>query len=172
MKQRRLRPPLLHVARIIWRFLPETRCFAIKRAMLRLAGAEVGPGVRLCSSVTILGTGRLRIGADTWVGHQVLLCVNSSVVIGANVDLGPRVFIGDGTHEIDAAGLRSAGRGITREVQIGDGAWLGVAVSVLPGVTIGRKAVIAAGAVVNRAIPDNCVAAGVPAEIVRNSLAQ
>jgi len=52
-------------------------------------------------------------------------------------------------------------------VQIGDGAWLGARVTVLPGVTIGRKAVIAAGAVVTQAIPDGCLAAGVPAEIIK-----
>lgn len=172
MTQGRLRPFVLHWVRIIWRILPETRCFAIKRAMLRLAGAEVAPGVRLCSSVTILGAGRLRIGADTWVGHQVLLCVNGSVVIGSKVDLAPRVFIGDGTHVIDVKGVRAAGPGVVREVRIGDGAWLGAGVTVLPGVTIGGKAVIAAAAVVIQSIPGNCVAAGVPAVIVRNSLAE
>ena len=102
----------------------------------------------------------------------MLICVNSSVVIGANVDLRLRVFVGDGTHEIDAAGMRSAGCGITREVHIGDGAWLGVEVTALPGVTIGRKAVVPAGADVIQSIPAGCVAAGVPADIARRSLAE
>jgi acetyltransferase-like isoleucine patch superfamily enzyme len=58
--------------------------------------------------------------------------------------------------------LRSRG-----DIVVGDGAWLGHAVTVLQGVTIGEGSVIAAGAVVIDDIPANAIAAGVPARVVR-----
>ena len=54
-----------------------------------------------------------------------------------------------------------------RPVRIGDGSWLGHGAVVLPGVTIGRHAVVGAGAVVHRDVPDHGIAAGVPARVVK-----
>jgi acetyltransferase-like isoleucine patch superfamily enzyme len=53
-------------------------------------------------------------------------------------------------------------------IVIKKGAWLGAAVSVMPGVTIGENAVVASNAVVSRDVPDNAVVAGVPAQIVKH----
>jgi acetyltransferase-like isoleucine patch superfamily enzyme len=54
-----------------------------------------------------------------------------------------------------------------RPVSIGDGSWLGHGTVVLPGVTIGRHVVVGANSVVTSDLPDNCVAAGVPARVIR-----
>jgi acetyltransferase-like isoleucine patch superfamily enzyme len=56
---------------------------------------------------------------------------------------------------------------VNRAVAIGAGSWLGAGVIVLPGASIGRNVVIAAGSVVRGEVPDRCVVAGVPAKIVR-----
>jgi maltose O-acetyltransferase len=53
------------------------------------------------------------------------------------------------------------------EIRIGNDVWLGANVTVLPGVTIGNNVVVGAGAVVSKDIPDNSLALGVPARIVR-----
>jgi acetyltransferase-like isoleucine patch superfamily enzyme len=53
-------------------------------------------------------------------------------------------------------------------IVIKKGAWLGAAVSVMPGVTIGENAVVAANAVVTRDVPDNTVVGGIPAQVIRN----
>jgi len=52
-------------------------------------------------------------------------------------------------------------------VSVEDGAWIAARVTVLPGVTIGRGSVVAAGAVVTRDVPPNCLVAGVPARVLR-----
>ena len=57
--------------------------------------------------------------------------------------------------------------GIASPVRIGNDVWIGGNVTILPGVSIGNNVVIAAGAVVNRDIPDNSLAAGVPARVIR-----
>ena len=54
-----------------------------------------------------------------------------------------------------------------RSVSIGDGSWLGAGAIILPGASIGRNVVVAAGSVVRGDVPDKCVVAGVPAKIVR-----
>ena len=152
------------IARGIMRMLPETRCFALKRALWRWAGTKVGQNVRICSSAFILGAGELEIGDDTWIGHQVFIETGSKVTIGAHVDIGPRVYIGTGSHKIDAAGPHTAGEGTSNPIVISDGVWLGETATVLPGVTIGKKSLIGAGSVVTHDIEAMVVAFGVPAK--------
>lgn len=147
--------------------LPETRLFRLKASLYRLAGVQVGRRVRICSSASLQGNGAVQLGDDTWVGHAVHIASGSCITIGRCVDIGPQVFIGTGTHVVDPAGEHSAGPGLNLDVTIGDGAWLGARCMILPGVTVGRKAVVAAGAVVTHDVPEGCLAAGVPAVVKR-----
>lgn len=163
-----MKPERLYICNLLFHLLPETRCYPLKASLLRWAGAKVGSNVRVCSSVTILGPGCLEIGDDTWVGHQVFIVSSSSVRIGRCVDIAPKVFIGTGTHQLDPKGKHSAGLGINRDVVIGDGVWLGVCSTILPGISIGHKAVVAAGAVVTRDVPERKVVGGIPAEILKD----
>ncbi|MDO4565403.1 MAG: DapH/DapD/GlmU-related protein, partial [Clostridia bacterium] len=56
----------------------------------------------------------------------------------------------------------------SKPVTIGNDVWIGGNCTILPGVTIGNNVIVAAGAVVTKDVPDNCVVAGVPAKIIRN----
>lgn len=158
-----MRPARLYICNLVFRLIPETRCFNLKASLLRWAGVKMGNNVRVCSSVTVLGFGCLEIGDDTWIGHQTVLVSGSSIRIGCCVDVGPKVFIGTGTHEIDVRGEHSAGLGVHKDVIVGNGVWLGVGATVLPGVCIGKKAVVAAGAVVTRDVSEAVIVAGIPA---------
>jgi acetyltransferase-like isoleucine patch superfamily enzyme len=162
-----MKPQRLYICMLIFRVLPETRLFKFKSSLLRWAGAEIGENVRCCSSVTILGSGDLSISDDTWVGHQVLICAGSRVTIGRSVDIGPRAYIGTGTHEIDTTNPRAVRDGFNKDIEIENRVWLGAGCIILPGITISEDTVIAAGAVVTEGIPSQVLAAGVPATIVR-----
>lgn len=162
-----MRTPVLFLVSLAFKLMPETKLFALKAMLLRLAGARLGNNVRVCSSVTVLGPGQLEIGDNTWIGPQALIYSGSSVRIRSEVDIAPRVYIGTGTHEIDSMGPRAAGTGVDRDVSIETGVWLGVASVVLPGVTIGTNAVVAAGAVVAQDVPPRAVVGGVPASLIR-----
>jgi acetyltransferase-like isoleucine patch superfamily enzyme len=152
----------------IFYFFPETRLFRIKAVMLRWAGASVGRGFKLCSSVRIIGQGPLEIGDHVWIGPETLIVASSLVKIGSHSAIAPRVYIGTGTHDIDSKGLGSAGNGVSKNVVIEDGVWLGAGVMVLAGVTVGKKSVIAAGAVVANDAPQGMVVGGVPAKVIRS----
>ena len=158
----------LYVYGLIAQFLPETKAFKFKASLLRWCGAEVGKGARICSTARFVGCGELRIGDETWVGPGVFISSGARVEIGARVDIAPFVFIGTGTHEIVNAGPRVAGKGCHNEVTIKDGSWIGVRSVLLPGMVVGSRAIVAAGSVVTKSVPDGCLVAGVPSTVKRN----
>lgn len=153
----------LYIYHLITMFLPETKGFGIKRILLRWAGAKVGKNVRICSSATIIGSGDLEIGDNTWIGHDSMIVCSKNVKIGADCDFAPRVYVGDGSHRIDLTGKRIAGKGFSLPIVIGDGCWLCTYAVILPGVSIGERSVLAAGAVAKGDYCDNALLAGVPA---------
>lgn len=144
-----MRPVLLSLLSPLVKLLPETRLFALKRWIFRLCGADIADGVRICSSVTILGPGQLKIGSNTWIGHETMIITGSMVEIGADVDIAPRVFIGTGTHG-RGSGIKAAGPGIQKPVSIGNGCWIGAGSLLLPGVQLAPVTTIGAGATVSR----------------------
>lgn len=161
-------PLRLFIYSLITRFIPPTRCFGFKRWLLRWAGAEIGDNVRICSSVNIVGNGTLTIGDNTWIGHESFIMCSSNVYIGADCDIAPRVYIGNGTHQITPDLQRIAGLDVNKDIKIENGVWLCVNTVILPGVTIGRKSVIAAGGVVTKSISEYSLAAGCPAIVKKN----
>jgi acetyltransferase-like isoleucine patch superfamily enzyme len=142
------------ICRLLFHLLPETRCFGIKRSLLRLAGAHIGINVRICSSTRIFGSGNLTIGNNTWIGHETMLAVFDDITIGDNVNIAPRCYIGTGSHFIDPNGDSIAGQGKQLPIMINDGAWLCVGSIVLPGTVIKKKAIIAAGSVVSGVVKE------------------
>jgi acetyltransferase-like isoleucine patch superfamily enzyme len=157
----------LFFANLLFGLTPPTRCFGLKRVLLRWCGAEIGANVRIASSARFHLTGKLVIGDHTWVGHEVLVVGgDAEVTIGAKVDIAPRVMIVTGSHKLVGTPGRAAGKGYSLPVAIEDGAWLGAAAVILGGVTVGRCSVVAAGALVNRNVAPETMVAGVPARPV------
>lgn len=158
---------LLYIYSLIVFFVPDTRCFVLKRFLLRLAGAKIGKNVKICSTAHFLGNKRLEIGDNTWIGHYALIICSEDVFIGANCDIAPNVFIGTGTHVIDVNSPNIAGNGVSLPIKIGDGSWLCANCTILPGSTIGNKCIIAAGAVVKGDVPSLELWGGIIAKFIR-----
>jgi len=147
--------------------LPPTRMFGLKRALVRFAGASVGRGAKICSGTRIHMSGELTIGANTWFGlYGKIIGGASPVRIGADCDIGPQVLICTGTHEINPGEGRAAGAGRSAPIRIEDGVWIGARATILGGTTLGKGAIVAAGALVNRDIEPGSIVAGVPARVV------
>ncbi len=135
--------------------------------LYRKLGYFIEYSARIYSSVQIRGAIRVKIGAKTFIGHETFITGGAaSISIGANCDISDRVGIVCGTHEIDPIGERSAGKGIGKDVNIGDGVWVGYGAIILPGITIGEKAIIAAGTVVHKNVPSRTIVGGNPMKII------
>ena len=104
----------------------------------------------------------IRLGARVFVNFGLVVLDVAEVTIGDDVQIGPNVQLLSATHPLDP-GLRRAKWESARPIVVGDNAWLGGGVIVLPGVTVGRDAVVGAGSVVTRDVPDGAVVAGNPA---------
>ena len=136
--------------------------------LLRWCGAKVGKDVRINSSAVFSGNGTLSIGDDVWIGAGDVISpvAPASITIGIHVDLGPEVMIITGSHEIDLVGEHIGGKGTSASVTIGDGCWLGARATILPGVVLAKKTLVAAGAVVTKPVETPCsLVAGVPANV-------
>ena len=110
--------------------------------------------------------GDVLIGNDTRIGlHNTII---GPVTIGHHVNLAQGITVTALNHNFTDVTQRIDEQGVsTREVTIADDVWIGANAVVLPGVSIGRHAVVAAGAVVTRDVPPFSVVAGVPARVVR-----
>ena len=108
------------------------------------------------------------------IGDRCLIGTGSSIVGHLSVEIGDDVWTGHDVHITDMNhGYEDPDQPISRQhqpeapVSIGSGSWLGHGVVVLPGAQIGRHVVVGAGSVVRGVLPDNCVAVGVPARVIR-----
>ena len=107
-----------------------------------------------------------RIGARSFANWGLVCLDVGRIEIGDDVQIGPNVQLLTATHPIDPS-PRQAKWESSRPIAISDNVWLGGGVIVCPGVTIGKNAVVGAGAVVTKDLPANVVAVGNPARVVR-----
>lgn len=108
---------------------------------------------------------RITIGDGTYLGRDLTIHCGASVSIGDDVMGSDRLLITDLQHVPGAGGARLDE---PRPVRIEDGVFLGTGAIVLPGVTVGARSLVAAGAVVAQDVPPNSVVAGNPARVVRH----
>jgi maltose O-acetyltransferase len=162
---------LRHIMNCILSGLPPSRLFGLRRLLLRIARVEVGHAASVCGGGWIYGRGVLRVGAESWLSPGVVFHTHlaAPIEVGARCDIGPSVEFVTGGHAIGSPSRR-AGPGTAKPIVVSDGCWIGARCLILGGVTVGRGAVVAAGSVVTRDIPEGVLAAGVPA-MVKKSLA-
>ena len=109
-------------------------------------------------------------GREIHIGEHVFINYNCTMLDGGGISIGNHTLIGPNCslytpqHPMDPVERREP-KETGYPVVIGDDTWLGGNVTVCPGVTIGSRCIIAAGSVVTRDIPDDCMAAGNPAVV-------
>jgi galactoside O-acetyltransferase len=113
--------------------------------------------------------GSIVVGDDFGANGNVRLIADCGghVEVGDKVIVGPNVVIRASNHRIERTDVPIREQGHTGgRIEIGDDVWIGANVVILPGVRIGAHAVVGAGAVVTRSVPEYAVAAGVPARVI------
>ncbi len=108
-------------------------------------------------------------GDHCQIGMNATISAARKIMLGEYVLLGRNVYISDHGHDFSDPAIPIMNQPVRKiqEISIGAQTWIGQNAVVLPGAQIGRHCVIGANAVVNTVIPDCCVAAGIPARVIR-----
>lgn len=144
--------------------------YSIRRAWyVHVMGVRMGEGAAVQLGCYLWSYGprsnrrnRVSIGARTLVNRGSCLDGRSGLRIGDDVSISPEVAILTTQHDVNDQDFSLQGRPVTIE----DHVWIGMRAMVMPGVTIGRGAIVAAGAVVTRDVAPRDIVAGVPARTV------
>lgn len=140
------------------------RFFDAKRNLLRSIGYHIGSNTKIVGP--IFCTGSLTIGRDCWIGTNLTVRGNGTVILGDRIDVGPDVTFLTGTHKIGNASRR-AGFGYNCSIIVGDGCWIGAKSTFVNNIVVGKSSVIAACACVCKDISNGVVVGGVPAIILK-----
>jgi acetyltransferase-like isoleucine patch superfamily enzyme len=169
---------LFHTCLQCWRFAAWGRKSRIEHSSKLVAPylVQVGEGVHICEHAWLNafddrgdGTPTLQIGAGTYIGRFVHINAWRNVSIGRNVLIADRAFISDCEHNFADTSVPIIHQGdvFRSAVTLMDGCWIGIGAVILPGVTVGRNAVVAANSVVNRDVADFTVVGGIPAKFIK-----
>ncbi len=157
------------IGKVFLRFSPTGRFPKWNRLVFRLLGVKAGINTKIYSNVRVARKLKVTVGCHTFIGNRTTFSggAGSSIKIGDYCDISDNVHFVTGTHEIDTAGKRTAGRGYTKNIVVGNGTWIGYNALILPGITIGKGAIIGAGTVVNKDVPPRTIVAGNPMRQIR-----
>ena len=108
----------------------------------------------------------VEIGNNFYANMDCIFLDVNKIIIGDNVMVGPRVSFYTAGHPIDAE-IRIEELEFGLPITIEDNVWIGGSATILPGVTVGRNSIIAAGAVVTKDVPSNSIVGGNPARLIR-----
>ena len=140
-----------------------------------LGDLHIGPGadfavgdVRFYSGCTLSVDGKFTMMSG-YINNNCKIFCRNKISIGEKVVIAPEVIIRDSDqHQItDDSGKKKP---LSAPVTLGNHVWIGTRAVILKGVNIGDNAVIAAGAVVTRDVPAGCLAAGVPAKVIKSNI--
>lgn len=105
------------------------------------------------------------IGKNVFINHGCSFLDLGGITIEDEVLIGPQVKLVTENHPLDPATRKGL---ITKPILIKQNAWIGAGATILPGVTVGENAVVAAGAVVSKDVPANTVVGGIPAKLIKS----
>ena len=105
-----------------------------------------------------------QIGKNVFINHACSFLDMGGITVEDNVLIGPKVNLITENHPLDSRDRRAL---VCKPINIKRNAWIGAAATILPGVTIGENAVVAAGAVVSKDVPANTVVGGIPAKVIK-----
>lgn len=158
----------LHFSLLLTNWLPDNVTF------LRLRGwlaswflGSCGKNLRLGRNITFYNPSRISIGSDVYIAYGCWFMAGEQISISDGVIFGPYCVIVSSNHSRSEQSFRY-GTPVIEPIQIECGAWVAAHVTVTAGATVGRGTLIAANSVVRGEIPDNVLAAGQPARIVKH----
>lgn len=134
----------------------------LRKFMYRLSGIKIGRQTGFHWRTRFYRPWNLRIGRNSIIGNDAMLDARNGITIGDNVSLSMGVWIWTMEHDPQDSYYRAKGGPVVIE----DYVWVSCRAVILPNVTIGKGAVVAAGAVVNKDVPPFAIVGGVPAKVI------
>lgn len=133
-----------------------------RRVFFSLSGVKMGKNSTIHVGAKFYAPRGVSIGEGTLVGDHAVLDGRAPLRIGNHVDIASQVMIYNFEHDVNSEDFKPVGGKVT----VGDYVFLGPRSIILPGVTIGEGAVVAAGAVVTKDVPSRAIVGGVPAKVI------
>lgn len=137
-----------------------------KDRMAKAIVKEFGENANIIPPFTCDYGCNVKVGNNTVINHSGVFLDTNEINIGKHALIGPKSGLYGAIHPFDVE-ARNEGIEKAKTINIGDGAWLGGKVTVVPGVSIGKHSVIGAGSVVTKDIPDDVVAVGNPCRVIK-----
>jgi maltose O-acetyltransferase len=134
----------------------------LRKLFYRAAGVKIGKNSYIHMGARFYMPQGVEIGNGTIIGDNCFLDGRAQLKIGNNVDIASQVLIYNSEHDIHSEGFDP----IEEPVEIGDYVFVGARAIILPGVKIGRGAIVAAGAVVTANVKEFEIVGGVPAKVI------
>ncbi|HAV14968.1 MAG TPA: acyltransferase [Candidatus Pacebacteria bacterium] len=148
------------VTGFLWYIVGAMPSHVVRRFFYRMSGVQIGKGSTIHMFARFYDPTHVRIGEGTLIGDQVVLDGRASLTIGNHVDVGTGVMFFNAEHDLRTDDFRP----IEEPIEVGDYVFIGPRAIILPGVKIGKGAVVAAGAVVTKDVLAMSIVGGVPAK--------
>lgn len=132
----------------------------VRRFFYRLAGMQIGKGSSIHMLTVLYDPRNIHIGKDTIIGEKATLDGRATLTIGDHVDIASEVMIYNGQHDMQSNDFHPEFAPVTIE----DYVFIGPRAIILPGVTLGKGAVVGAGAVVTKDVAPFTMVGGIPAK--------
>jgi maltose O-acetyltransferase len=132
----------------------------IRKFFFELSGIKIGKGSRIHVGTKFYLPNGITIGEDSIIGYRSFLDGRAELTIGSHVDIASEVMIYNSEHDLEAKDFKA----IEQAVVIEDYVFIGPRAIILPGVKIGKGAVVAANAVVTKDVPPKTIVGGIPAK--------
>lgn len=136
--------------------------WSIRKFFFEISGLEIGKKSKLHCGCRFFYPAGVEIGKGSIVGYRTFLDGRASLKIGSHVDIASEVMIYNSEHDVHSGDMKAT----EQPVEIGDYVFIGPRAIILPGVKVGKGAIVAAGAVVTKDVPEKGIVAGVPARII------
>lgn len=147
---------------MVLRWVSHIPSHVFRKFIYRLAGVKIGKGSVIHMWANFFDPTGISIGEDTIIGDHAFLDGRDKLVIGNHVDIASFVMIYNSEHDLESEDFKAR----VEPVSIEDYVFIGPRAIILPGVKIGKGAVVAAGAVVVKDVPEFTVVGGVPAKVI------
>jgi maltose O-acetyltransferase len=134
----------------------------VRKACYKMSGIKIGHGSNLHMGTRFYDVHHIEIGNDSIIGENAVLDGRHLLKIGNHVDIASDVMIYNSEHDINDPDFKA----IEGDVHVEDYVFIGPRAIILPNITIGKGAVVGAGAVVTKDVPPYAIVGGVPAKII------